>query len=190
MVALFGLAGTAHADLDYNFDVSASSPFDAFSFSFVAPDFVNFCGPPFFPACPAFTPFDVTDGTNTWTMTHDLTTNSRLPPPLVCFEFGTADRALSSGCGVQTDPPPPQGSFFLALPAFPTATGIYSVSGLGGFSGHIGSVSLTGTLEISSVPEPTSLGLIGIAVAALGWKLRRNSAKANRLSERRFPSSS
>jgi hypothetical protein len=34
-----------------------------------------------------------------------------------------------------------------------------------------------GTLNVSSVPEPrTSIGLFSIAIAALGWKLRKRLA--------------
>jgi hypothetical protein len=111
--------GIAHADFDYTFNVNASSPLDAFSFSFTVPTFVGNG------ATPAFTPFTVTDGTHSWTMTQDLVVPSLGEG---CFMFGTVGTSLSSGCGFIV-PNAPDGGLYLEASQLPTATGIYGLSG-------------------------------------------------------------
>jgi hypothetical protein len=63
---LVTLAGTAHADLLYQFDVTPDSFASPFSFSFTVPTFVTFG------QSPAFTPFTVTAGTHSYKMINDL----------------------------------------------------------------------------------------------------------------------
>ena len=69
MLAFAGLTFTvsARADLLYSFALTPSSgPIQNFSFSFTVPAFAT-AG-----ATPAFTPFNVTDGTHTWSMVQDF----------------------------------------------------------------------------------------------------------------------
>src|SRR5579863_2124405 len=75
--------------LVYDFSFTPTSgPVEAFEFSFVVPSFVTNG------QTPAFTPFTITDGTNSVTMTQDLfvyNINS-------CFEFGTAVNSSLGDC--------------------------------------------------------------------------------------------
>jgi hypothetical protein len=165
--------GIAHANLLYQFSVNASSPLDAFSFSFTAPAFVGDGD------TPAFTPFTVTDGTNSWTMTKDQVTP--VSGGGECFEFGTDGATFTGTCGTGVGGPP-NGAFALATlgGVVPTATGTYGLFGGGAFDfGPIGqdiSNNLTGSLAISDVPEPTSILLLGSILGAVGWRLRRRAA--------------
>jgi hypothetical protein len=173
--------GIAHADIEYQFNVNATGPMDAFSFSFTSPTFVGGG------ATPAFTPFTVMDDLtpqNSWTMTQDLVCGN---PTL--FEFGTAGADLFSittgafpGCGfglnAGTD-----GGFFLDVSALPTATGTYGINGGNGIFGFGASQALprnfTGSLtvsNVSAVPEPTSILLFGSILGAVGWRVRRRRA--------------
>jgi hypothetical protein len=171
-LALSALAfcGLARADLIYDFNIGADGGIEAFSFSFTVPNFVGEG------QSPAFAPFDVTDGTHVWTMINDLTGHTQ-GVPLGCFMFdngGTSSLQPPCGVGVSA---PPDGALTLALAVpLPTATGVYTLSGNGlfDFSGGTLTTSLVGTLDITAVPEPsTSISFFGIAVALLGWKLRK-----------------
>jgi hypothetical protein len=167
--------GIAHADIEYQFNINATGPMDAFSFSFTSPTFVGGG------ATPAFTPFTVMDDLtpqNSWTMTQDLVCGN---PTL--FEFGTAGADLFSittgafiGCGFGVNPP--DGGFSLYISALPMATGTYGLGGQGDFlfAGGFDSSNLTGTLTVSDVPEPTSILLLGSILAAVGWRVRRRAA--------------
>jgi hypothetical protein len=165
--------GIAHADILYQFNVNVSSgPLDPFSFSFTAPTFVGDGD------TPAFTPFTVTDGTNSWTMTKDEISPVPGGVPGDCFEFGTDGALLETvTCTTGTNA-------FLLEPTtgvIPTATGTYGLSGgalfaVGG-AGGLESSFLTGSLTISSVPEPTtSILLLGGILGAAGWRVRRRLA--------------
>ena len=180
-VALCALAlcGSARASLVYEFDIGAAGGIDAFSFSFTVPSFVGEG------QSPAFAPFTVTDGTDTWTMINDLTGHTA-GVPSGCFMFdngGTSSLQPPCGVGVFA---PPDGALTLALGVgvpLPTVTGAYTLSGSGlfDFAGGQGTLhtSPVGTLDISGapVPEPcTSIGLFSIAVATLGWRLRNRFA--------------
>jgi len=59
-LSLFTLAGTAHADLLYQFDVTDGGFLCPFSFSFTVPTFVTLG------QSPAFTPFTVTAGPHSY----------------------------------------------------------------------------------------------------------------------------
>jgi hypothetical protein len=163
--------------LDYSFSYSATSgPIQSFSFSFLEPTFVTGG------TSPAFTPFVVTDGANTWTMTNDLTYSDSTSG---CFMFGNPSEILgvgglfgSSGCVINpTGPgPDPEGFFFATSGGLPSAPGIYPASdatGLfvlptGGFeqivSTEAGSVIGTMNLTITELPEPSTLGLAAIGL--------------------------
>jgi len=173
-------AGIAQADIFYEFNLNASTdpnnPLEAFSFSFTAPTFVGNG------ATPAFTPFTVTDGTHSWTMTEDSigTANG-----INCFEFGTGlggpnsvslfpCTAVVFGIG---------GEIGFASSVLPTATGTYGLTpGFGSillFAGGGDFPGLTGTLtvsEVSGVPEPTSMLLLASILCAVGWRVRRRAA--------------
>jgi hypothetical protein len=61
------VATECRAEVTYKFSYTAQSgPVRSFSFSFTAPTFVTDG------SSPTFTPFTLTDGTNSWTMTKDL----------------------------------------------------------------------------------------------------------------------
>jgi len=179
-LAICALAGTAHASTLYQFDVIATGGVDSFSFSFTVPSFVT-TG-----QSPAFTPFNVTDGTHTWTMINDLAGIGAVS----CFLFDTGGSSnINSTCGFGVGSAP-DGSIELTISGgLPTANGPYSISsGLGilDFSGGEDTPSLSGTLTVTSesVPEPTSIGLLGVGLAAIGWKRSVRTIRAGKRSPR------
>jgi PEP-CTERM motif len=178
-LSTLAFCGLAKGSLIYDFNISASGGIDAFSFSFTVPNFVGEG------ESPAFTPFTITDGTHTWTMMNDLT-GLTSGVPVGCFMFdngGTSSLQPPCGIGVVA---PPDGALDLTLDGslpLPTATGLYSLSGSGlfDFAGAQGTLETApvGTLDITGapVPEPrSSIGLFGIAVAAVVWKRRKRLA--------------
>jgi hypothetical protein len=158
--------------LEYAFNVtSASGALQPFSFSFTSPTFLALND------VPVFTPFSVTDGVNSWTLAQGLASENVDG----CFEFGTVPGSTldpMSLCAVGFDGAPQSAAmiFFLLVP-LPTATGVYDLP----FGLFLDSFSpttpfLMGSLDITAVPEPASIGLLGIVLAVVGWKLSRQYA--------------
>src|SRR5260370_22535577 len=178
-LSTLAFCGLARANLVYDFNIGAAGGIDAFSFSFTVPSFVGEG------QSPAFDPFTVTDGTHRWTMINDLTGHTA-GVPLGCFMFNNGGTSsLQPPCGVGVFAPP-DGALALTLAVgvpLPTATGVSTLSGSGlfDFAGGQGTLhtSPVGTLDITGAPvsDPrTSIGLFSIAVATLGWKLRKRLA--------------
>jgi hypothetical protein len=119
-LALFTLAGTAHADLMYQFDVheTTSLGFQPFSFSFTVPTFVT-AG-----QSPAFTPFTVTFGTHSYKMINDLA--GTFPGGIGCFMFDTGGPAfIDPSCNIGASTTDGNGALKLVtVDGLPTATGM------------------------------------------------------------------
>jgi PEP-CTERM motif len=167
-VCLF--AGPARADLEYQFSVTPLfGSIQPFSFSFTSAAFLADGD------VPTFTPFTVTDGVSSWTLTQGVVNQSGIG----CFEFGTTSDSTLLPCSAGVDSSPPGAAMLLSLNSpLPTATGVYGL----GFSAFItdpnGFTELGGTLDVTSlspsaIPEPTSIGLLGIVLAVVGWTLRK-----------------
>jgi len=171
VLAICLFAGPARADLEYAFNVtSASGALQPFSFSFTSPTFLADND------VPTITPFTVTDGVASWTFTQGLASENVDG----CFEFGTASGAtLATPCVIAADGAPQSAAMIVLLMVpLPTATGVYDFS-FGLFLNSAGATALTGSLDITSiaaVPEPASIGLLGILLAFVGWKLSRQYA--------------
>jgi len=173
-LALFGLAGAVRADVIYQFNVDATAGIENFSFSFTVPSLLTDG------QAPAFTPFTVTDGTHSWTIVNGLAGVGAGPS---CFLFDTGGSSnINDTCGMGVGSSP-DGVFGLVLSGgLPTATGgpFTFSSGLGIFDFPDGQdiPSLSGTLTISSAaPEPATIGLVGVALAALAWKRTERADK-------------
>jgi hypothetical protein len=169
-LAFVTLVSTARADFLYHFDVNGANNIRAFSFSFASPTFVRDG------TSLSFTPFTVTDGTNSWTMVQ-----GRAPEP--CFEFGTSGASLVN-CGFVLPGTSSEGGFNLNIlgGALPNATGAYFFDGEGSFlsKGDLNFVILNGSLTVSDtslVPEPSSIALFGIAALAVAVKLGRRKQR-------------
>ncbi len=166
-------AGSARADLEYQFNgASLGGASFAFSFSIPSATFLADGDTLTFPS------FTVNDGVNLWTFTEGAVNTQ---PGLGCFEFGTASDAVINPCGVGVDGSPPGAAMLLSINGgLPMATGHY-ILGFSEFTSDPGGVSfLDGTLDITSlstVPEPTSLGLLGIVLAIVGWILRKRPTR-------------
>lgn len=171
------LATSVKGDLLYSFSYDAATgPLQSFAFSFTAPDFaVN-------GESPGFTPFTLTDGTNSWTMVSDLIEVGGTG--VGCFAFGTASAQLTTifgpcsfavgGDGV--------GAFVLVTDGgLPSAVGTYASSDftgilntavgstkffgpIGGSTDDTGSMSLT--ISPTSVPEPSTIALLALCFLA------------------------
>lgn len=170
------LAAPAHADLEYAFNVTSSSgALQPFSFSFTSAAFLANND------VPIFTPFTVTNSSDSWTLTQGLVTQNSGGNG--CFEFGTASGVLNNNCNVGTDGSDQSAALLLELKvALPTAPGVYDFMA-GNFIWDTSFVfDLTGSLDITAiaaVPEPASIGLLGIVLAFAVWKLSKRYVDAH-----------
>jgi hypothetical protein len=170
-LALCLLAVPAQADLEYAFNVtSASGALQPFSFSFTSPTFLAVND------VPTFSPFTVTDGVDSWTFAQGLASENVDG----CFEFGTVPGStLDPTCVIAFDGAAQSAAMIVQLfVPLPTATGVYDFS-FGFFLASAGPFEFTGSLDITSVPEPASIGLFVIMLALVGWKLSQRRAHAH-----------
>jgi hypothetical protein len=178
------LTGVARANLTYDFNINpavgsslgAPGATNAFSFSFTVSNFVG-DGQGL-----AFAPFDITDGTHTWTMINGLTGHIS-GTQFGCFMFDTGgNSSIQPPCGFGVGGPPDGGLLLVvgtpqASQPLPTAVGFYPLWGAAvlDFSGSPSGLVLSpaGTLDVTgaAVPEPATLSLFGIVMAAVFlWK--------------------
>lgn len=185
LVPLFS-ASSARADELYAFSFTTTggpdfgTPIQSFSFSFTVPTFVVANNATLIST---FTPFNITDGSTTWTITQALAgTNS-----FDCFLFGSAGTTLNgSGCGGSV----PAGAALLRFSTgtfvYPTTTGTFSDQGAviafgnnntGGVTTGIWSLVVSDVTRPTTVPEPSSLLLLASgAVGMLGLKRRHRKS--------------
>ena len=121
---------------------------------------------------PTFTPFTVTDGLS-WTFTQGLVVNQ--PGDEGCFEFGTTPDAALLGCSVAPGSPPSAAMILSTDGGLPTATGGYVLAFSFFTSDPADFVFLGGTLDITQVPEPASVGLLCSVLAVVGWNLHKRA---------------
>jgi hypothetical protein len=177
-----GIAAPARADYTYTFTYAANpgTAIHSFSFSFTVPAIIT--APP--DSSPAFTPFSVTDGTNSWTVSENVVGFSGIENE-GCFGFRSATNASigADGCGWAASNGGGVFTFNFAG-GLPSGAGHYLPNVAGGaFVSNNGStndaiakgfvnVPDTGTfaLDIASstlaVPEPCSLLLLGSGLSA------------------------
>ena len=182
VVAALACSVTAYANnYQYAFTFTGQpgpGQIQSFSFSFTTSSLIS--PPP--DSSPAFTPFTITDGTHSWTITKDLV---GFFFPTGCFGFGTSSSFLTpSGCNPQAGGVTDGAFTFEYDVALPNAPGTYiarmvygelfwqdqgprgiTTSGSDSFNG---TESLTITdLGPGTVPEPSSVYLLGSAFAVL-----------------------
>lgn len=171
VVLLLILAASARADELYSFSfTNTGGPIESFSFSFTVPTFVT-AG-----ESPSFTPFTITDGTNSVTLTEDLAVAGI---GFGDFEFGTSTGSTLESGGI-TWSPPDGGAIIFDLASLPTADGTYSFEATGGGFYYASGEDLldgTATLTISAVPEPTSVILMSPMLLGLALVARRRIAR-------------
>lgn len=141
---------------------------ESFSFSFPSATFIT-------DGILPLTPFDVTDGVNTWTLTHGVA--QQVSGIVGCFMFAGDDATIIPDCGDvvigTTGPPNAAGIYFSLFPSLPTAPGAYDgVVFDGTFApnesifGRQGGEGNDFLLTITAVPEPSPVVLM---VATLGF---------------------
>jgi hypothetical protein len=167
---------TAKADLHYQFTYTATSgPIESFDFSLTPPTFITSTSGPL-----PFTPFTITDGVNSWTLTQDVTAFSLPTTGDICF--GTAGTLMTSsqtgGCGASYHPPDGflEISFINGLPStrgeFVSNFGgsFYVSEPVEGTSNGQDTLDLgTGSLDLTirgAVPEPPTIVLLGMAIGS------------------------
>jgi hypothetical protein len=177
------VAPTANADsLHYKFTYTATSgPIESFDFSLTSPTFITSTS-----GSPPFTPFTITDGVNSWTLTQDVTAFSSPTTGDICF--GTAGTLMTGtqtgGCVASYHPfdgfleisfinglPSRRGkfvsnfggSFYVSVPVEGTFNGQDALN-LG-----TGSLYLTirGASHEHAVPEPPTIVLLGMAIGSV-----------------------
>jgi hypothetical protein len=158
--------------LEYQFNVTSIGGIQPFSFSFTSATFLQDGN------AIAFPQFTVTDGPNSWDLTQGLAREGGVGG---CFEFGTTLDSSLDMCSVSATPGSSGGAMLLSIASgLPMATGVYDL-GFSFFNGDpAGLIVLDGTLDITSlskVPEPGSIGLLGIVLAIVGWTLRKRAAR-------------
>ncbi|MBC7927965.1 MAG: hypothetical protein H7039_20155 [Bryobacteraceae bacterium] len=183
-----------HADVMYAFTYSRTAgPVQDFSFSFTYPTYAT-AG-----SSLALTPFTLTDGVNSWMMTRgkaDVADSAGLN--LGCFTFGTAFAFLGSGggmfgsCSIGVGGPGfEQGAFAFNIDGgLPSAPGTYAARSFfgsfntpSGFEYIGGPTTLTSldtgimslTISHVSIPEPTSLSLMALALPLLYARFRSSA---------------
>ena len=94
------------------------------TFSFSSPTFVG-------SGALAFTPFTISDGTNTWTMTSGFAFQTVGPDgvPAYCFNFGTPGAPDSNACGYGVGSPGMGAIVFQFVGNLPTSYGVYDTGG-------------------------------------------------------------
>lgn len=172
-LAILIIAGTARADIAYSFTVNGAGAIQPFSFSFTTPTFVT-AG-----ESPTFTPFTVSNNTGTqWTPVLDIA-GFNSGGNYNCFQFTTSapGTKLNGSCGGLVTG---SNAFSVLLSAggpLPASTGIYNYDTAIVYviNGDGTLVTGTATLDITDVPEPVSVALVGTVITALAWRARRRT---------------
>jgi hypothetical protein len=171
------------ADITYEFTYSAASgPIQSFNFSFDTHGFITSAN-----ESPAFGPFTIGDGINSWAITQDVTSFSL--PTTGDFCFATAGTILNSGGGGCTASyNPPDGFFEVTfINGLPSTTGTFTSNFGGSFytpagvseALNVGTGDLT--LTVSEVPEPSSIVLLATLLVASFVSGRRSIAWVRQL---------
>jgi hypothetical protein len=167
------VASVGKADLQYSFSyVAETGPLQSFAISFTVPDFVTGG------ASPSFTPFTLTDGNDSWTMTNDLIESGGTG--VGCFLFGSASAQLTTIFGpCSFAVADGAGAFVFATNAgLPSTVGTYASTNFTGIfdtpdgdieilgptgdsTNDAGAMSLT-ILETS--PEPSTIVLLALCL--------------------------
>lgn len=165
---------SARADQLYTFSFTQTGgQIESFAVSFTVPTFVT-TG-----QSPSFTPFTLTDGTHSVTLTEDLAVQGAA---FGDFEFDTPTDASLAATGGITWNPPAGGAVIFELSSLPTTDGTYDPAYGGGFyygasSSDVEDLSGTAQLTISQTPEPSSVILLLTTLLAVALMARKRIAQ-------------
>lgn len=171
-MGLSGVSASGAVSYQFDFTPGGSSAFQATTFTVTVPQYIQ-------PGLQSVTPFALTDGTDTFTMTQ-LYAGTSGALNAFCLIFGTSAATIGSCSGGSNTPG--EAALFLSYgygPTLPTAPGVFlSSNAIMFYTGSVGflrtaSNSATLTVQEIATPEPSAAAVTAVGVLCVVLRRRR-----------------